>query len=194
STPASCRFNADNVSTKTTQGSKELNTTIRHYYGRSNILRQKFIGNVGDANITYEIYCSGTDCNKSMLPNGSSSVISDDPRWFINAIHSDDAGSAGPVVQTNGRTAVSATTAIGNHPDKTTITYNKSKGYSYQTTMLYTPSSWLIYDAYNPNASTQAFKVEFVNPESTMTGSGETNISTIKRKDSSNYTEKIIIW
>ncbi|MBD3825181.1 MAG: hypothetical protein IE916_11865, partial [Epsilonproteobacteria bacterium] len=35
STPASCRFNADNVSTKTTQGSKELNTTIRHYYGHS---------------------------------------------------------------------------------------------------------------------------------------------------------------
>ncbi|MBE0514284.1 Ig-like domain-containing protein, partial [Sulfurimonas sp.] len=39
-------------------------------YGRTHASRQRYQGDTGTANIYFESYCSGTDCVKTLLPNG----------------------------------------------------------------------------------------------------------------------------
>ena len=64
-----------------------LNQDARFIYGRTHAPRYRFTGYIGDSLIYYEAYCSGTGCDKTLLPNSTLSRFTDDPRWFKNTKH-----------------------------------------------------------------------------------------------------------
>ena len=53
-------------------------------------------------------------------------------------------------------------------------------------------SGWLIYNKYNPNATTNEFEVEFVKPGGSWAGKHETNTST--DSNASNKTNRRLMW
>ena len=185
-----CFFNANMIANKTPEMQKDLNTTIpiKFYYGRSHSPRQKFVYPIGatTANpavdfIYYEVYCNnngGTTCDKTLLQNSATSSTTDDPRWFINTRHTSNFGTAGAITQKSGATDVTGTTATGNAPDATNLVYLGTKGYPLRTTMQQTPSSWLVYDKYNPAATTNDFDVEFINQSGSWAGKDRANSTT----------------
>jgi uncharacterized repeat protein (TIGR01451 family) len=170
-----------------------LNTSYNYIYGRTNAPRQRLTGDSGTAFIYYEAFCSGNDanavaCNKALLPNGTLSKSTDDPRWFINTHHAVTTdGTAGVVVQKGGAGVVTAGATTGANPDEVSLSYTQAttKGYPYKTTMQNTPSSWLIYNKYNAAATTNEFDVEFINANSNWGGIHETDTTT-----NTNATEK----
>ncbi|MDF1874205.1 choice-of-anchor L domain-containing protein [Sulfurimonas sp. SAG-AH-194-I05] len=180
-----CTFNADALSNKTTQGTKDLNASfsIKHYYGRTNIPRSRFQNNTDQsAFIYYEVYCEGNTCNKNLLQNATSSTYIDDPRWFVNTNHSSSFGSAGDVVQKNGQTAVTPDIGpSGNHQDFVRLDYDGTKGNPYKTTMKNKASGWLLYNKYKMNATNNEFEVEFEGTNTQWNGTDAANVTT-KRK------------
>ncbi|MFK5855981.1 MAG: hypothetical protein QM503_07605, partial [Bacteroidota bacterium] len=95
----------------------DLNATM--LYGRTHAPRQTFEGPDGNVSMYYEVYCSGAACNKALLQDGTDSNTTDDPRWFINTKHSDEAGTAAESATLQKAAAnVSITReSNGNHPD-----------------------------------------------------------------------------
>ncbi|MDD2790802.1 MAG: choice-of-anchor D domain-containing protein [Sulfurimonas sp.] len=192
-----CTFNA-NLDENTTQGEKDINATIKHYYGRTNVPKQVYISPVGTTGtpandlIYYEVFCNGTGCDKTLLSNGVNSRNSDDPRWFINTSHIAGFGTAGNINQKNAAN-VTATTAGGVHQDSTNIVYDTLKGYPYKATMEHNASSWLIYNRYNAAATLNEFEVEFQAPESGWTGIHNNNINTAVGKGAI-WTNKRLDW
>ena len=184
-TPANCTMSVD-LTTKSTDGSLDLNKTIKHYYGRSHASRQRYEGPTGTANIYYEAYCFGTifgnTCKKNLLQNGVNSKRTDDIRWFINSNHnSNNDGVVGTVIEKGGTGAASdivdATAVSNTNPETTALTYDESQGYPYKTTMENNASRWLIYNKYDSNATRNEFPVEFTN-QGTWTGENETTTTT----------------
>ncbi len=193
---ADCTFNADLINNKTTKGSKDLNSTIpiRHYYGRTHAPRQTFEGPDGNVSMYYEVYCNGATCNKTLLQNGTDSNTTDDPRWFINTLHSNEAGTAAQsaTLQKNAANVSITREANGNHPDYIGVQYNGNRGYPYKATMENNASGWLIYNKYNDNALKNEFEVEFVKPGGAWAGAHETNTTT--DTNASKRTNRRIMW
>jgi hypothetical protein len=180
---SNCQMIAQQQNSFSAVGKKNINDTIKFLYAKAHTPRTKINGNKGEADIFYEIYCYGSGCDKSLLPDGETSSNSDDPRWWINTKHTFNFGQAISITQRRTPSNVSSTTPSGNHPDKVTLTYNKKAGYPYRAVMQILPSSWLIYNKYNPNATTNDFEVEFHNDNSGWVGSGETDVSTTTEKN-----------
>jgi hypothetical protein len=182
-TTSSCTSMADLSTSHLPDANLTTNAIVRHYYGRTNVPKQVYISPIGTpgtpANdlIYYEVFCNGTGCDKTLLPNGVNSQNSDDPRWFINTNHLNGSGTAGPINQKNAFN-VTATTPNGIHQDSTNIEYTGAKGYPYKATMENNASSWLIYNRYNAAATQNEFEVEFQSPESGWTGIHENNTNT----------------
>lgn len=162
-----------------TSTSSALNQGARFIYGRTHAPRYRFDTPIGKAYIYYEVFCSGAGCDKSLLPNGSTSKFSDDPRWLKNESHlSATFGTAGTVSQKNA-TKVSVTVQpVGAHPDAIQVEYDESRGYPYKTTMQNSATSWLIYNKYNSSVITNEFEVEFEGGASEWSGAHETNTTT----------------
>jgi hypothetical protein len=165
-----------------TQGTINLDKNATFLYGRTNAPRQRFTTNPATAFIYYEVYCNGSDtnavdCNKTLLPNGSSSVTINDPRWFKNTSHFNSTdGTQGTVTQKNA-TLITETGSVTANPAQTTLSYDVTKGYPYKATMENNASTWLIYNKYNANATTNEFEVEFVHSGG-WAGQHETNTTT----------------
>ena len=53
-------------------------------------------------------------------------------------------------------------------------------------------SNWLIYNKYNPNATTNEFQVEFIKPGGDWAGVHETNSTT--NKNASDNTNRRLMW
>jgi len=178
-TAANCSFDANLLTNQVAQGSKDLNATIKYYYGRTHAKRQRFVNNTGDVKIYYEVYCQGGTCDKSLLQDGADSNSTDDPRWFINTKHTTVFGDTGSVTQkTTGATRVTATTPSTASPAITTLTYDGNSGYPYKATMENNSSTWLIYNPYNNTATTNEFSVEFTKAGTPWRGQHETNTTT----------------
>ena len=206
STATNCSFYANLLNNKTTQGTKDLNTTtIKHYYARSHVTRQRFVTPIGTAAqpanvfIYYEVYCNG--CTKTLLPaelNGGVSQITDDPRWYINPQHTNSRDGNTTVIQQKiGLTKVSLApgqtidnTVIGS--SKAPLIYDGSNGYSYKTTMEYNGSPWLIYNKYVATKTSNEFEIEFINNSNKWAGKHETNTTT--NINSSNKTNRRTMW
>ena len=202
-----CQFSADLITTKTTQGAKDLNSSIgiKHYYGRTNGPRQSFTINPGTAFIYYEAYCSATDtegvvCDKALLPNDVNSNFTNDPRWFKNTLHTVTTdGVAGSVNQKGfaiGAGSVIGTTATAVNPAQTTLSYldSATKGYPYKTTMENNASSWLIYGKYyDITAQKNEFEVEFIGGTGEWAGEKEDNTNTTT-KTGSTRTNRRSTW
>jgi len=166
-----------------TRGDTILDQNATFIYGRTHAPRQRFSGSEGNVSLYYEAYCNGTDdynitCNKALLPNNTASTYTDDPRWFKNTFHvpSTD-GNISNIVQKNSSGIVTATSTTNTNPDVSTLTYDKSKGYPYKTTMQNSARSWLIYNKYDENATTNEFEIEFLN-FGDWAGAHETNTTT----------------
>lgn len=193
-----CTFNADLVNNKTTQGFKDINATVKHYYGRTNVPKQVYMSPIGtSANpandlIFYEVFCNGAGCDKTLLQNGANSQNSDDPRWFINTNHINGFGTAGTILQKNAAN-VTATNPTGVHQDSTNLVYDGAKGYPYKATMENNASSWLIYNRYNINDLNNSFEVEFQSGESGWTGIHYNNTNTALGKGAI-WTNKRLDW
>jgi len=183
-----CSFDA-NLTTMETEGLKDLNNTIHHYYGRTHVTRQRYSGADGNATIYYEVFCYGDECRKELLQDGNTSTFSDDPRWFINTHHTPAFGVPGEAVQKTSPTYVTATTSS----DKKTFTlqYNGSY-YPYKTTMENNASGWLIYNKYKPSATTNSFEVEFTKANGDWAGIRETNTTT--KRNASDITSRRTLW
>ncbi|RLB75508.1 MAG: hypothetical protein DRH15_13965, partial [Deltaproteobacteria bacterium] len=190
-TDNNCSFKADMIQNKTTQGTKDLNSTInvKHYYGRTHAPRNRFVGPTGNAFIYYEVFCNSTAgstaCNKALLQNGLSSRVTDDPRWFKNEAHtvardgnSSITGVSG-ITQKNGARVGIADT-LTNIAGRTTapLTYDETRGYPYKATMENNASRWLIYNQYNPTATVNEFEVEFVNTDGNWAGKAKSSATT----------------
>jgi len=185
-----CQFNAELSTSHETNGSLNINRNVIHYYARNHSPRYRFTDNNGTAFIYYEVYCSGVDCNTTLLQNGVDSNTTDDPRWFVNTRHTNAFGSAGVITQ-RGNSIVSGTTTTGNHLDSSFILYDGTRGYPYKTTMNTSSSNWLIYNRYNPNATTNSFNVEFTR-DGSWAGVHETNTHT--PRNAATQTNRRSMW
>ncbi len=158
--------------------------SITMLYGRTNVARQRYDSYRGDAFIYFEAYCyledsNATLCNKTLLPDGSSSKHSNDIRWFINSEHnSSKDGLIGTIKHYTNTNIVTASTPIGSNPSKTTLIYDKRYGFPYKTTMENNASSWLIHSDNDSSATKNKFSVEFEGSVSDWSGIHETNSST----------------
>jgi len=167
---------------------KVATQTVKMFYGRTNIARQRYDSNNGKAFIYYEIYCylkdsNAVKCDKKLLPNGFSSKHSDDIRWFINEEHNSlNDGVIGVITKQDAKTIVTATTPTKLNPATTTLTYNEKYGYPYKTTMENNASLWLIYSDKDSVATKNIFSVEFEGSISSWSGIHETD-STTKDSD-----------
>ncbi|ADN09842.1 hypothetical protein [Sulfurimonas autotrophica] len=193
---ADCTLNADLINNKTTKGAKDLNATlpIRHYYGRTHAPRQTISGSDGNISMYYEVFCSGATCNKALLQDGIDSNTTDDPRWFMNTKHSNEAGTAAQTTtkQKNAANVTITREANANHPDYIGLHYNENSGYPYKATMENNASGWLIYNKYNANSITNEFQVEFIKPGGDWAGVHETNATT--NKNASENTNRRLMW
>ncbi|WP_457746454.1 hypothetical protein [Sulfurimonas sp.] len=168
-------------------------------YTRAHVPRQRIIGNSAPVDIFSEVFCNSgalTSCDKTFLPNGITSVSSDDPRWFKNLKHNSTIdGNVTSVTQKNSLNLVTSTaiTFPANNISRAVLTYDASKGYPYKTTMDINASSWLIYNKYNAGALVNEFEVEFVDGNGTWAGSSE-NSNTTGSANTSSKTNRRVMW
>ena len=151
-------------------------------YGRTNGPRQSFTINPGTAFIYYEAYCSATDtegvpCTKALLPNGVDSTFTNDPRWFKNTLHTAiNGGTVGTITQKGAASVVTNAPGVIEATGQATasLTYTGSS-YPYKTTMENNASTWLIYNKYDINATTNEFEVEFLGETGKWAGKDDAN-------------------
>jgi len=192
---AECSFSANMTNSTTTKGEETLNENIpiKHYYGRIHAQRERFLGTDGDANLSYEVYCDiSKGGNKSLLQQGNNSKYTDDPRWFINLTHSPQTdGQIYSIIQ-RGYPHVSLTNLTNTSSPVASLHYDGTKGFPYITTMQIFPSSWLIYNKYNKNATSNEFEVEFINSSGAWAGERETDSTT--KKNAADITNRRLMW
>lgn len=174
-------FKADLSNTKNAKGRLSVNSTIRHYYGRTYAPRARFKEDIDQqALIYYEVFCSG--CDKTILQDGTSSTYTDDPRWLVNTQHINTLGTAGDINQKgyalNAGVVTQRTAPLGSHADLVRLDYDGTRGHPYKTTMENNASTWLIYNKYNAADTKNEFKVEFDGGASSWAGKHESNTTT----------------
>ena len=199
-----CTFKADMIQNKTTQGTKDLNSSIaiKHYYGRTHAPRNRFVGPTGNAFIYYEVFCNGVGCDKTLLQNGHNSRVTDDPRWFRNEAHvvashgSAGAADGSDITQKNAANVTTGTLDNNTTLGQTTapLTYNENRGYPYKATMENNASGFLIYNKYDTTntSSTNEFEVEFVNTDGNWAGKADSSATT--REIGSKKTNRRSMW
>ncbi len=154
-------------------------------YARTHAPRQRFNTSNATDLIYVETYCYGTDtngnsCDKTLLPNSITSKYTDDPRWFVNTLHTPIAGVIGTPSQIGASKTTIGTPTTTAGITQLPITYTGFR-YPYKVTFENNASPWLLYDKYSSVASpatTNKFEVEFVNSASSWAGSGENSAST----------------
>lgn len=195
---ASSIYGATTVRQDVLSGSSiSIGQSATFVYGRTHAPRQTFIGNMGTELIYFEVYCGsipGSICDKTLLPNGTASTITDDPRWFVNANHTQLNGSVGAISGKFSAEVSVAGAITGASVINIPLTYDGTRGYPYKTTMLNTPSTWLIYDQYNVanNKNTNEFEVKFINPNTNWAGKHETDTTT--KNSASDKTNRRSMW
>jgi len=196
--PSVCSMNVD-LAVKSTSGSLNLDQNITHYYGRTHLPRNRFVGQTGEALIYYEVFCDGTQCDKTLLQNDLNSTTTDDPRWFRNESHytyrDGNAGFDTTQISQKNTAGFVVTTALDENTTDTTnvvFQYDETHDYPYKTTMQNKASEWLIYNKYKADATANEFEIEFVNESSTWAGKTQTDNKTEER--GSKKTNRRSMW
>ena len=162
---------------------------MTHYYGRSHTKRQRYVAPIGTSSsnpaknfIYYEVYCSGSSCDKTLLQNGLNSQTTDDPRWFKNTLHSIDGdGGTTKVAEISADDSAITIHDIDNsNLGKTVVSldYDGSKGYPKKVALRNNTNRWLIYNKYDNSATTNRQDVEFLKVGGSWAGDNETNTTT----------------
>lgn len=153
-------------------------------YGKTNAPRTIFKkANTYKVPLYYEIYCYGSGCDKTLLPDGEDSLSTNDPRWYVNTQHTSAFGKAENITQKHGSGVSVDTAPTGNHPDFVKLAYDDSK-LPYKTTMLNEAPSWLIYNKYNENANKNEFEIEILDVADDTTswaGSAEEDVGSTQK-------------
>lgn len=161
---------------------------ITHYFARSLTPRQSYTELTGIAPIYYEVYCNvNSGCNTGLLQSTQTSK-SGDSRWRINTSHTSNEGSVPNITQKNAVNTTASATSL----TSTTLTYDDSRGRPYTATMQHLPNSWLVYNPYNANATTNEFEAEFIGGNSNWAGKTKTNDTT--QTDGAQRTNRRIQW
>lgn len=143
-----------------------MDNNATFYYGRVHAPDYRFGGKSGTARVYYEVYCK--DCNTTEF-NALGNQSPDTLYWHQNTLH--DAtlyGSVGSFISLGdvrfgsanygAATTTTATAAIASGVEVQILTTNQAP---YTDRIRLTPSSWLIYNPFNPAATTTDFTVEF---------------------------------
>jgi hypothetical protein len=163
---------------------------VKFYYVKAHTPDTTISGASGSAVMNYEIYCYGTGCDKTLLPNGNASKNSDDPRWWINENHTNNDGQVDSVTQ---KRTPSHVTASSLALESVTLTYDTNQGYPYRATMKLVPDNWLIYNKYDPTADHNEFNVQFNDDTSEWIGSAESGTTTTQTKKPG-YKDRKLTW
>ena len=140
----------------------DINKTF--FYGRVHAPDYSAENNttISNAKIYYEVYCK--DCGKSQYPSlGKESI--DGVYWYVNTTqdNSKDGNISGFPISLNTTPSGLLTiiqNSISNGVENNTINYIGSS-YPYKEKIDINASSWLIYNPYNPNATTNSFYVDY---------------------------------
>ncbi len=183
-------YNNDDINITDNNGINIVDENATFIYGRTNALRTRAKEKEVSVPLYYEVYCynnNDSDCNKTLLPDGTSSISNDDPRWFINTKHNpSNFGTYGDVSQKIGNKIESENTT-----DLVKLKYNGST-YPYKTTMQNKASTWLIYNKYNENATHNEFEVEFEKADTKWVGKNSTD--TVSKNSASPTTNRRTMW
>ncbi|WP_024955391.1 Calx-beta domain-containing protein [Sulfurospirillum arcachonense] len=151
-------FNITVIDTNNTNGS-DFNRTANDYnatfyYGRVYADDKTYIGNNGQATVYYEIYSTSNANVRTNDFNITGNESVEDINWYNNTQHTDtipgDYNSTPP--SSNDGTII----AIINY---NTLALNANAPHKDKITL--TPHPWLVHDAYDNNATTTDFLVEF---------------------------------
>jgi len=191
-----CGFLADQNTSNASVGRYDnIAPVVNIFYGRAHAPRYRVQGNNANLTTFYEVYCQ--NCNiprlQTVSPNQLSSV--DDIRWFQNTIHTAAQGdipvALAPMATQNPAQfprltfpapLVTGATSVGNYA------YDNGAGYPFKTTINYTPSTWLIYNRFDPNAVVNSFELEFFNngnwsgKDNAGMNSGSNSATTVNRR------------
>jgi hypothetical protein len=193
SVTAQAHYVANSGNTADITGSSVSAQDVTFVYGRVHTPRQRITGSAAEVNLFYEVYCSGSSCDKALLPSGATSKTTDDPRWFINANHTSSEGIINSVEQKGSNTHITASSLdVSTVPATVALTYDEERGYPYKATMEINASAWLIYNKYDASKTTNEFEVEYNNDDHSWAGKYETDTTTKQNaKDSIN---RRVMW
>jgi hypothetical protein len=156
--------------------SSEHNTTF--LYAKAHIGRTSIAGNEGVANVYFENFCYGKDslnrdCNKSLLPDGTTAKYRDDPRWFVNTQHDANLGTVTSYKDAKNNIDFNKTDfTVG-------LKYNERYGYPYKTKVIYYIPNRLYYNKYGKvDENRSDFSADFYNKHIEWSGHHKTNSTT----------------
>ena len=174
-----------------TQGSVSVARDAPFYYARAHIANSRIQGGSGSAKGFYEVYCRGSSC-ASLLDPIEASAHSDDPRWWINPKHKKSShGSISDVAQ-KGASDVNATIRTVDDANVTTVDLvYLGSSYPYRAIMRYSPSSWLIYNRYDKDATHNEFRLQFESDSGEWSGR-DSSRSSIKAQSA--HSKRILQW
>jgi len=176
-----------------------VDTNVTFLYARTNAPSYRFITNPADAFIYYEVYCSGNVngvlCDKKLLPNGKDSNITNDPRWYINTLHTNDQGNSGILRQVNSPLLIMSTHISDTNIARKKLVYNGNI-YPYKASLENNASSWLIYDRYNKRLKANQFNVEFESAAAPVLWSGSVSNPHVNKTKNTNLkrVNRRIMW
>jgi len=139
------------------------------YYGRVFIPNQEVIGNIKKVKVYYQYYCK-----KNIF------------KWCTNLEHNESDGYYKNIVNPKN-------IKIKNIDYKSFFAiYDGAYSYPYRRYLKYKPSSWLVYNKYDNNATYNDFRIEYHSKHTGWCGLHETNSTT--RNDASLITRRSIEW
>ncbi|SMC10101.1 Calx-beta domain-containing protein [Nitratiruptor tergarcus] len=153
-------------------GSEQPNQSAKFYYARihaPDASVNKFSTNNAKVNLYYEVY----DPNRSDPASIEGNESIDDLGWYVNTAHTQT--SFGKVfnifyknsdILSTANAPLSKATLQGysNGTQKLLFSYDGSKEYPFRARLDINASSWLIYNQFDDNATTNSFSVLFVHP------------------------------
>ncbi len=154
-----------NYDTHSPESGLDLNATKLYiYYGRVHAPRYRIEDSTGTTTHYYEVYCDGCTIadHTFALPNQLLSV--DDIRWYRNEEHNLTAGVDGNVTFIQERPSGTDKIAEGFIPgsnNQAVFIYNETAGYPFKSTMQMSTQNFLLFNRFNPAASTNNFELEF---------------------------------
>lgn len=161
-----CTMQADLKNNYSTDGNLTMiDTNLTHYYGRVYSTDYRGPSPINNTAIRYEVYCK--DCNQTAFNINAAAQSPTSLSWYTNILHVNTSDGnvsqfASATTNISKRTTISnaTTSTIASGLDTSHTLTNANAPYTDR--ILMTPSTWLLYNAFNANAVTNDFNVEFV--------------------------------
>ena len=193
-----------NLSDSKTSGSKNVDANATFYYGRIHAPRVRSMcqnsGNcMGEETFYYEVYADKS-ADKSLLPTGAKRSR-DSVNWYGNSAHSNADGNITGSTPNNLQTSAITYGAASGESQTVQYQYDGTRGYPFKGSIRLDSATgevqkWLIYDRYNPAATSVQGELEFYGPGK-WSGTTTEAESTIKDSNDANRnknTNRRIRW